>query len=918
MNKLGFYTQNNQGVHEQISNIQPPVILLHAWDQGLLQEIRQFRAPDAFVIGRMDYVGGPGNQTPVRDLVSAWLDSDDPAAHGRAYAEHILGDNFQLAQKRENGRLLVDAWMSLNECIPGPASGAFGRGGEERAEIERRLRAYDRFQVAFRDKLMEHSIEAVAFNFGAGNFTEAAHYLDYFPKTLDSYTYLGFHEYGWPALNTAVDPSAVSSAGSYRPIVEGIRQRTGRSYKVIITEAGLARMYKHQDGVGDVGWCYPHDSVNQDHYWRSLDWFNDYMAQDDYVIGACLFQVGHGAGWETFRHMGQDSEGRPIEILDRVRQLRDKVRPAKDGAQASPQLTPVSPERVQVQFPQIYTNQQVINAASAAAKQLGLEQWDLLTRVDQRVEDLAQNRNAVYAGPSLDRAASFSAEERTELLQRLLGELLQRLQWEGQVNAPAGLNLRAGPAQDQTRITTIPNREIVQVLHEQDGWLFVAWQGQPGYLSAAFVNRRSAQPKGEDNTTALKQTWARYRDLLQQEAGRLGIDPAVAVAVLLAESGGRAFAADGRLIVRFENHIFFQEWGHRSPDLFARFFEFDPNERWKGHRWRRSEEDGWKVAHTGLQTSEWDLLNFARSFHEEAALRSISMGAAQIMGFNHATVGYASAQEMFNDFQQSEENQIRGFFRFVEGKRLVGALRRSDFLAFAAGYNGSGQAETYRAIIARYVEMARQEIPELGAASRGLSPQEAMTDFALPLEAEDVAQRLPQPLSPEQLGGKSLAEADLALYEAWRTHIEQGLKNNQIMFDSILRGFMNPYWTTVWMYRILFAVGILSFVAAIVLAYLLRGDATTALGSAAIFGGLGVISFLSYFLSRPLQALEENLQLITWLGVIYNSYWTRLTYMTRLETVQEELDETTNKTIAQLNDLLDKHSALGKNRPGLR
>jgi hypothetical protein len=911
MNKLGFYTQNNQGVHEYISRIQPPVILLHAWDQGLLQEIRQFRAPDTFVIGRMDYIGGPGNQTPVRDLVTAWLESEDPAAHGRAYAEHILTDNFGLAQKRENGRLLVDAWMSLNECIPGPASGAFVRGGEERAEIERRLRAYDRFQVAFRQKLMEAGIEAVAFNFGAGNFTEASHYLDYFPQTLNSYTYLGFHEYGWPALNKAVDPAAVSSAGSYRPIVEGIRQRTGRSYKVIITEAGLARMYKHQDAAGDVGWLYPPDSVSQDHYWRSLDWFNDYMVQDDYVLGACLFQVGHGAGWETFRHLGQDNEGRPIEILERVHQLRDKVRPTPGPVEVHPTPTPVAPETVQVHFPRIYTNQQVINAVSFAASRLGLDQWELLIRIGQRVEDLAQNRSAIYNGPALDRVNGFSTQERSVLLEELLDDLLQRSRWEGVINAPAGLNLRAGPGQDQPRITTIPNQELVQVLHEQDGWLFVVWQGQPGHISASFVTRRSAAP---DNNTALKQTWERYRDLLRQEAGRLGIDPAVAVAVLLAESGGRAFGPDGRLIIRFENHIFFQEWGHRNPDFFSRFFEFDANERWKGHRWRRTQEEPWQEGHKS-QAGEWEILNFARSIHEEAALRSISMGAAQIMGFNHASVGYASAQEMFNDFQQSEENQIRGFFRFIEGKRLVNTLRRGDFLAFAAGYNGSGQAEIYRSIIGRYVEMAAREIPELAPISRDLTP-EGMG--ALPLPGEEVTPRLPQPLSPDQLGGKTLAEADIALYEAWRRHIEQGLQNNQTMFEGILRSFMNPYWTTVWMYRILFGVGILSFVAAIVLAYVTRDNPTTALGSAAIFGGLGVVAFLSYFLSRPLQALEENLQLITWLGVIYNSYWTRLIYINRLDTVQQELEQTTNKTIAQINELLDKHASLGKNRPGLR
>ena len=126
------------------------------------------------MIGRMDYIHFDGNKQPItQNLINQWLDGGDPAGAGRVLAEHILADNFQLAQRRENGRLLVDAWMSINEPIPGPASGAFGRGGAERQEIERRLRAYDGFQVAFRHKLMEHDIEAVAFNFGAGKLHSA-------------------------------------------------------------------------------------------------------------------------------------------------------------------------------------------------------------------------------------------------------------------------------------------------------------------------------------------------------------------------------------------------------------------------------------------------------------------------------------------------------------------------------------------------------------------------------------------------------------------------------------------------------------------------------------------------------------------------------------------------------------------------
>src|SRR5262249_597751 len=137
---------------------------------------------------------------------------------------------------------------SLNEAIPGPASRQFA---EQPAETAALLRAYDAFQVAFRARLQEEGIEAVAFNFAAGNFTQPEHYLAYFPNTLASYTYLGFHEYGWPTLEPAA--SSATSAGSYRSCLEGIRAQYGPHHRVIMTEAGLARMYQ-DSSAGDVGW----------------------------------------------------------------------------------------------------------------------------------------------------------------------------------------------------------------------------------------------------------------------------------------------------------------------------------------------------------------------------------------------------------------------------------------------------------------------------------------------------------------------------------------------------------------------------------------------------------------------------------------------------------------------------------------
>ena len=167
---------------------------------------------------------------------TAWLDSADPAAAGRAFAEQILSYDFGLATEKVNGRLLFDAWMSLNEALPGPQTFP---GGEPDATWKRRAAAYDAFQLAFRERLMREGVEAVAFNFAAGNFSRPQDYLDWFPKTLATYIYLGFHEYGWPGLR----PSTVnaSAALEYRTCMAGIRPRYSDRQRAIITEAGLAR-----------------------------------------------------------------------------------------------------------------------------------------------------------------------------------------------------------------------------------------------------------------------------------------------------------------------------------------------------------------------------------------------------------------------------------------------------------------------------------------------------------------------------------------------------------------------------------------------------------------------------------------------------------------------------------------------------
>lgn len=338
MNKLGFYVQkpNVEGLFDAMRVVRPPVMVVQTVNRGWLEDTRRF-SPETFIVGRMfldrsqqdQWLSEPDPDQPGK---SRWLGCTAATAQGRKFAEHLLAIDHPLvlapwpynsSLDDPNSGLLVDAWMTLNEFVQGPASDDYKNNPED---IRAKATAYDCFQVGFRQRLKEAHprLEAVAFNFGAGNFPEAEGYLEWFPRTLESYVYLGFHEYGWPTLYP--DPGSATSGSDYQRCMEGIQAKHGARHKVIITEAGLARMFQIKD-AGDVGWLYEGDTVSEEDYWRSLTWYNDRLCQDDYVLGACLYNVGYEDDWRSFRHTGADNQGQPIRIMDRIRALREEPVP---------------------------------------------------------------------------------------------------------------------------------------------------------------------------------------------------------------------------------------------------------------------------------------------------------------------------------------------------------------------------------------------------------------------------------------------------------------------------------------------------------------------------------------------------------------------------------------------------------------
>lgn len=156
------------------------------------------------------------------------------------------------------------------------------------------------------------------------------------------------------------------------------------------------------------------------------------------------------------------------------------------------------------------------------------------------------------------------------------------------------------------------------------------------------------------------------------------------------------------------------------------------------------------------------------------------------------------------------------------------------------------------------------------------------------------------------------ADQDQLLYKAWQDHMVRGFEQNNLMFQRVLNGFMRPYWIAVAMYVLLFTIGIGGFITAVVLAF------TRGLEFSLLFGGMSVLAFLGFFISHPLRALEQNLLFITWLGVIYNNYWTRLMYANKVTSLQEDLEAIEKNTIAELNQLVNKHEKLARQRPGIQ
>jgi len=159
---------------------------------------------------------------------------------------------------------------------------------------------------------------------------------------------------------------------------------------------------------------------------------------------------------------------------------------------------------------------------------------------------------------------------------------------------------------------------------------------------------------------------------------------------------------------------------------FERAFRIGGPQPWLGHTFRPTPRSPWTAFH-GSQALEWRAYEVAAAIDEDAATRSISMGLAQVMGFNYALVGYPNATAMLTAMGNVRQ-QVLAMFDFIGGPRgdrpAVVALRREDFDGFATLYNGPGQADSYGALIAAHIAAFHRLKPAPG------SPDPSAMDIA--------------------------------------------------------------------------------------------------------------------------------------------------------------------------------------------
>lgn len=155
------------------------------------------------------------------------------------------------------------------------------------------------------------------------------------------------------------------------------------------------------------------------------------------------------------------------------------------------------------------------------------------------------------------------------------------------------------------------------------------------------------------------------------------------IAVFNVESRGSGFGPDGRLTVLYEPHVAYKharrakEAQAEAPDLFyPRWIDPKSLRKSQPHAYRTTQED------------RWDMIARAAKIDFDAAVRAVSWGRFQVMGYWAEKLDFTDPLHMIEHMYEGEHNHFDVFIRYCTMAGLLSALRKGDWYGFSR-YNSS-------------------------------------------------------------------------------------------------------------------------------------------------------------------------------------------------------------------------------------
>lgn len=158
----------------------------------------------------------------------------------------------------------------------------------------------------------------------------------------------------------------------------------------------------------------------------------------------------------------------------------------------------------------------------------------------------------------------------------------------------------------------------------------------------------------------------------------VNIGPAELQAVTVVETAGSPFLPDKRPDILFEAHVFGRHTGHKYNNVL------DPHGK-------PISSDHWdRTLYGAAHAWQYIRLETAMKCDAEAAVKSASFGAFQILGEEYADAGFSNLEDFVAAMAHSAGDHLKAFCSYIKARKIDGYLRSDDWTAFAQAYNGPG------------------------------------------------------------------------------------------------------------------------------------------------------------------------------------------------------------------------------------